>query len=851
MKILDLVYNIIVEEKMNADLMVSLKDKWGTEISDEEIEEFNDFFDRMSGDFKEFTTKIVDPNGNPVLPKDQKNALEKKPDGSTGFKPGYRKENVINRKIANFKEKNPEFNGNLKNIKDYSLKEIKDLYEIYDTLTPEMVEVANEIAQTWGLSNDIKLVRKLVKWFYKLIKNPDFDNTIFPRFKNSLDQNNEFRGEPKNLKSYTLNQIQKLSTQLNEKFFRTYSIANKLGMTNDPDFKEKIEKVEDFLNKNRDNLVDTKNYTRYIKNGESITSDEAYTTNDNGERVLLPGVFKSEGKREVPEIKNFRRKYPNFNGDFLNINSYTYDEINFLLKQFEEEFLDVKKKKGISEIDSLIGVFSNKNKDFRRGTERGEIKFGSNLEKQKLSYEKLWNGNYNLLYNDNNGFRIYQIKNIIDATIFGYYVQLLTEKIQKLNVDPSISKYKESNGSVYGFSQWCISLPKDAGSMYSNYRQRGNDSRSFYFIIDDNKNPFKGFETVETPETLNNEGEQITNIIINRDNLNYLGALQATPTGVFRFSNLQNPGEPRLTNDELFDIYPQLNNEVNGTRVINLISPVEFNNSELGEITSIIDLANENPNSNNYFITLLDTPQLKRQYIDSGKYLKTKECFDSLSDVLKTLYIKKCTKQNFLERFSTVEIFDAVENSSTSVVNTLKDHFRTEIPNGLGELGRILLAKDYGLSHRNKKNKNIVLFKEKLNGQNPKFGLFDNTTGKWYFKNGISYKPPYYEKSYIVKNIEDGQKFWVSIYTKEINGQPNNESFVEVFDFLKPNKFEDRYMFTYPSWRELYEKNFEPLISSKTGKEIPGQQANKTKIDRDLLKKTSQDLIRENKRKKR
>jgi hypothetical protein len=732
MKILDLVYNILLEQGEDTVLLLNtLKENWGNDVSNEEIQKlikwFNDNLNTLdvSKEMKKTFRKLPDGTERLATKQEQeevRNARSLTFTAPNGERKVFETKKIKeeNKKISEFLNLHPEFNSeNLKDITKYTFEEINDLKDLYDVSDQEK-KLIDSLSEKWNMEEKKGTVKKIVKWF----------------------------------------------------------------------------------NSNRDNLVPENDSIKYVnsRNRDIIySSADAFTTDENGERKLKPGIVTITDKIKKGEIVYFLRLNPNFDINGLkDITRYSSKEIKDLMTSFSQDFFKTNSNDTVNEsdYDTLMNSFSKNNHLF-------------DSNKVRDSYEQLWKGKYNLLY-ENNGFRVYKIQNMAQSVAYGYYLTLLSNKLS-FEYNNKAKLKNENDDPIYKgkYGQWCVTNPSH--SYYTSYRQRAGDPRSFYFIIDDNRNPYPGKELQSLEEFKNDK----SNNQISLDNVNYLVALQPQPNGTLCFSNISNPHpEPEISKEKLFSIFPNLNNVIEGDKkVIDLITFVKYSSNENNLVQtkeqSILTRIDDTQDPNNQYFFPNVSPELKNQYITSGGYITRAISWDSMTPQMRKNYIIHTNRNNYIERFSTKELLNAVKASNSS---DLKDQLRIlELTNGLRDLNKNLIIDENSRYHINKKNDKINIWVSKR-GQ---FGILNEENFDWLFDNGITYEPKYERKGFDIVNLKEDQSkenFKAHIFKKSNGG--DEDSFVEVQPLNEATK---GYLFTYEKWKNLFEPKLENVQHPKTG----------------------------------
>jgi len=775
MKILDLVYNILLEqEEQDAEyiaLINTLKGNWGDDVTDEEIKKLIKWFKINKDSFspskevKKVFRILPDGTERPSTKSERDEITQARRlefTSANGEHKTFRNVKVQeeNKKITEFLNSNPDFNvENLKDITKYSLDEIRQLNEIYD-ISDQEKNLIETLSKKWNLENDKSTVKKIIKWF----------------------------------------------------------------------------------NLERDNFVPEKETERYANSRDrSITyrAEDAFTRDENGERTLKPGIVILKNKIKQGEIIHFLRINPNFDPNSLkDINRYSLKEIKDLLDSYNKDFIETKKPViEKSEYETLMDLFAKKN-------------YETDSNKVKESYEKLWKGKHSLLY-ENDGFRVYSIADAQQSAVFGFYLASISLKFQYLHNQRDERIKNPKNDPLYtgGFSRWCITNP--SLGYYCTYRRRSGDPRTFYFIIDESKNPFHGNELESKEEFLSNK----SNYNITLDSLNYLVALNVLPNG-FAFSNISNANpEPRITKEKLLEIFPKLNDTIGDKKVLDLLTfrtYSEKENNVHGVSKDPITLMDDTQDINSQYHFLNLSPQTRLQYINAGKFITKESSWDVMSSEMRKAYITNTTSENATERFSTFELLNAAKASNLS---ELKDTLITLSgdPNGLSNLNKNLIITKYVSFHKNIKNNKINIWQTN-NGTSSetRYGILDEKTFDWYIdKNNVQYEPVYYKSSHMVKHLSSEKEkiehtsLWLTMFNRQKDVE-SNDSFAEISTY---DSNYSGYLFSYPKWKEFEEGHLEPLISKKTNRPIPGYQTKKEiNIDTDVNPNSEFDDINESRK---
>lgn len=354
---------------------------------------------------------------------------------------------------------------------------------------------------------------------------------------------------------------------------------------------------------------------------------------------------------------------------------------------FKPEFIKDIKQYSLQQITSLIDEYTDDevvvpNQDVFSGKDTSPT-----TEKIDAS-KNMWFSPESAIVNED-GFRVYDIKDQKMSVRYGYYVEQINKNIPGSNFP------------------WCVTWRQDQNrtNMWGNYRSQG---RSFYFVIDESKPTSDRY---------------------------YLSALQRdtnTRDG-YVLTSVKNDGDQPMPWDSIVAIYPKLSNYKD------LISVKQYSTDELQE-KNIVGQINENPGSPYEFRRL--ERQLKRAYINNQGTLKRPESWQSMDEKLRELYISVTTQGSIVDRFSNYEFVNEVKKVGSDF--TLLDNKVKALgkQSGVGYILDHLMQREFKVARTSLDNKNIRMYESK---QTNKFGLYNSKKLSWVEKNGITYDPLYSE----------------------------------------------------------------------------------------------------------
>jgi len=414
-------------------------------------------------------------------------------------------------------------------------------------------------------------------------------------------------------------------------------------------------------------------------------------------------------------------------------------------------------------------------------TATGHLKFPSMLSSNpqplplvQASKETLWEGK-NYIVVEEPGFRVYEPPDMITSIRFGFYEQYLA--VSELY-------YKITNHQTN--NPWCVTWLPESSNYWGHYRS----TRTFYFVIDESKNP-----AIE-PDRAKNQY--------------YLSALQkCTPAEsmtTWRLTSIINDGDdPVVSEAQLLAIYPKLSGHLDKFRV------VEYNNSELGVgvQTEIMSLIHENINGNRNHLFSVQTPEIQKMYIDAGRPIATIESWNSMDPDLRKVYIGLCNQTTFTERIP-AKLYNALKSDRFQNHKQELNYIKVKAEQ-LGINFATLCKKwtndIYSIFKTSSNNSNIVLLESHIEPK--KYGIFDAGKDDWLEFEGIKYDGDkgYYNKANALnslRNITDSgaaKRFVVMMYSH--NGTVDNKNFYCIYNSFNVN---EAYFLNHVSWLKLKEE---------------------------------------------
>jgi|14BtaG_2_1085337.scaffolds.fasta_scaffold18974_1 hypothetical protein len=437
-------------------------------------------------------------------------------------------------------------------------------------------------------------------------------------------------------------------------------------------------------------------------------------TNNEGLRVKpLKDELTSLKK---PEIVSFLQKYNGENGrdkfipsKLKDVRSYTFPQIKNLFAQF-----------GIS-----VGI----KKDVRFFEDPSVIK----NDRAGIS-EKLWNGDKFKIYDDGNGFRVYQPKTQRDAISFGFYQKEVAQE-----------NFTSSN-------KWCVTNYKDdtMSNLWQSYRDRNPSSRTFYFVIDETKPKDNQFH-ISALQVLSQPENGFPYRITNASNTNY--------------DMLVSLNDPQNQDKSLQHIYTQTLSQ----ELLEKLESVPFDEEKemdlkVSNLETLLRRIKEDASSPYDFV--IQDPEVKRAYMQRpGNFLETIRSFNSLTDSDLRLYFEiQLDARNPSEVFKDYETFVYLlkkrgKSVGDYIVSKLKD-----AGSSVGEIVTGLMLSTFNTDFVSKQDEDIKVVKD---NNSTKVGIFDAKKGGWLKFNNITYTPDYYE-------VTSEQGYGVFDFNKDKDGEDNS-----------------------------------------------------------------------------
>ena len=392
---------------------------------------------------------------------------------------------------------------------------------------------------------------------------------------------------------------------------------------------------------------------------------------------------------------------------------------------------------------------------------------GPNPTEGKVEASKqMWASPKNTIINED-GFRVYDIKNQTESIRMGYYYQTLhLKQYRELKLGKSYGEsfevrppwnvtfrkgYEEktSSGSSvisHGFNKW------------SSYRTAHDVS--FYFIIDETRNPFEDILT---------SGKY------------FLSNLQVLKDGGFILTSMINDGGKPLSWKKLVDLYPKLEGHED------LFTYHEFSPEELVEPTEIDTSFNEYPESKNYIGKQL--PEVQIQWFKDGNDITKAITWRTMTVPVRLAYIDTITSGNVYEKISNDELLNemvrgVIAKGGKTFATILNDKMISIGKKSLSFLTHHYNQLKYEVEFIGKRTPSRVIYKSKSKDESKDglMGIFDTKRGQWFQSNGTKYDARYEITNKLRKKDKNSKTYIIFELTASDNGDKfylvNDEPFV-------------------------------------------------------------------------
>ena len=366
-------------------------------------------------------------------------------------------------------------------------------------------------------------------------------------------------------------------------------------------------------------------------------------------------------------------------------------------------------------LSTATGVESEKSEEEIEKERVDEIfKENSNRPtEEKLEYSKsLWEDPSTALVNEN-GVRLYYIKDQETSERFGYYYESIFKKqFQIVKGDPKYTNVdlRAPWCQVWrGESQYGYEVKDDNGRpLYSHSPNKWGQMReqigyTFYYLIDDKIDPLQN--VVEKGQW-------------------HMVAVAIKRNGAIILSPMLNAGEISKPWGEVIKMYPELE------KYRNVFQSEEFEESELkvrlkqGEVR-----VSENEGSPKEFARL--SPDEQIIWIQQDNDITKVKSWKAMAPPVRIAYIGTIDASNYTHKISNWDLLKAILSTEgfASKINR-------RVPNGVSKLVGFYINVDFNVAFSGKKTETTVVLSEKRTG---KKGIFDTLKGGWVESGGITY----------------------------------------------------------------------------------------------------------------
>jgi hypothetical protein len=378
----------------------------------------------------------------------------------------------------------------------------------------------------------------------------------------------------------------------------------------------------------------------------------------------------------------------------------------------------------------------------------------------------MWASPKNTVVNED-GFRVYHIKDQTQAIRMGYYYQTLhLKQYRDLKIGKSYGdefevrppwnvtfrkgfEEKNSIGSSiisHGFNKW------------SSFRSA--HEASIYFVIDESRNPFEDILT---------NGKY------------FMSVIEALNDGGYQLRSMLNDGSLLLNWKKLVEIYPKLEGHEEA------FVYHDFSPEELVEPMEIDTSFNEYPESKNYIGKQL--PDVQIAWFKEGNDITKALTWKSMTVPVRLAYIDTITAYNVFEKISNEDLLNemlrgVVSQGGKFFSTILNDKMVSIGKKGLSFLTHHYNQLKYEVEFIGKRNPLRVIYKSKSKdpSKDGLMGIFDTQKGQWFQSNGIKYDGRYELTNKLRKKDKNAKTYLIFELTASDNGDKfyivNDEPFV-------------------------------------------------------------------------
>lgn len=512
-------------------------------------------------------------------------------------------------------------------------------------------------------------------------------------------------------------------------------------------------------------------------------------TDEQGEKVFnrhsnIKNQISIENSGVLRFLKRHDGRFPNKKkyslNDLKQIQVFTFKDLVAFLVEFGGTF----------KLDD--NQTNNENpEDEQRKIESIFASNGNQSNEQKVEASKaMWYSDENCIINKD-GVRVYKVLGESHSKRMGYYYQSL-HRNQWIKY-----RVKERIGRVN--SPWCVTWRGDdvkvyddegnylygnGNNLYGSYRK--NDKKTFYFLIDDNRNYLS--DNIEEARY-------------------HMAAIQINNYGSYTVTSMINDGDDTKSWDFIVNTWPQLDGERDKFEWRAL-------SSEELESAKITDTINEVPGDPNEFSA--QTPERMTEYIGMGGKIKEVDSWNAMTSGLKNTYITMMQLHDATSRISNTRLLTAILRTSPP-----EYPYREKLDRKLKQIGKSgidylvndFMQKDYILVRKGQKDSNYRIYQSKSSHL---FGIYHISSFEWVM-DGVTkteYSDRFSEEKMMRTEDEQGNRYAVKSYSA-----PNGDAFYVIID--NPTLSDGGEALGYLVSKQMWDTDLSHKLTVIEGKRVP------------------------------
>ncbi len=413
---------------------------------------------------------------------------------------------------------------------------------------------------------------------------------------------------------------------------------------------------------------------------------------------------------------------------------------------------------------------------------------GNQPNESKIEMSKsMWFSDENCIINKG-GVRVYKVLSETHSKRMGYYYQSLHR-----------NQYIKFRRNSRINSPWCVTwrgndvkiTDDDGNYLYGNGTNqygyyRKNDKRTFYFLIDDNRN------------YLSDNADEAKH---------HMAAIQINNFGTYTVTSMFNDGDDTKSWDYIVSVWPQLDGERDKFEWRPLSS------DEL-ESAKVIDIINETPGDPNEFSA--QTPERMTEYIAMGGKIKMVDSWIAMTPDLKNTYISMMQLHDATSRISNTKLLSAILKTSPP-----EYPYREKLDRKLKQIGKPgieylvndFMQKDYVLVRKGQKDNNYRIYQSKSSHL---FGIYHISSFEWVMDGAtkIEYNDRFSEEKMMRTEDEQGKRYAVKSYSAD-----NGDAFYVIID--NPTLSDGGEALGYLVSKQMWENDLSHKLTVIEGKRVP------------------------------